>query len=86
MTSEDAKHDGAPMIASIPTLGKRHREKALKAFQEQSGNVVPTFTELSNDFEHLLEDIHDSFPAIDVKAVDVAVSYTHLTLPTNREV
>ena len=82
MTSEDAEHDGAPMIASIPTLGKRHREKALKAFQEQSGNVVPTFTELSNGFEHLLEDVHDSFPALDVKAVDVARNGTNALLVT----
>ena len=67
----DNKNHDAPMIKSIPTLGKRHREKALAAFRKEDGNIVPTFTELPNDFVHVLEDVHDSFPALDVKAVDV---------------
>ena len=79
---EQQMDDGAPIIASIPTLGKRHRDKALAAFQKQDGNVVPTFTEVANGFEHLLEDVHDSFPALDVKALDVTRTGSNALLVT----
>ena len=34
--------------------------------------------------EHLVKKYDDGFPA--VNDISIAVSYTHLTLPTNREV
>lgn len=82
MSSEDPKDSGAPFAASIPTPGKHRREKIIKEFAAQEGNVVPTFTELANDFEHLLEDVHDSFPALDVKALDVSRNGTNAVLVT----
>ncbi len=59
-----------PLAASIPTPGKRLREKSVKAFAKHKGNVVPTFTELSNDFEHVLAKWPEAFNALDVKATN----------------
>ncbi len=66
----------------IPTPGKHRREKAVREFAAQEGNVVPTFTELPNFFVHRIEDIHESFPALDVKAIDVTGSGTPGVLVT----
>ena len=60
-----------PLIASIPTLGKKLRERAIKAFGKHKGNLIPTFTEVANDFDHMLAKWPGAFNALDVKATNV---------------
>ena len=58
-----------PLIASLPSVGKKLRARDLKAFAKHKGNIVPTFTELAHSFEHTLAKWPISFPALDVRAV-----------------
>ena len=60
-----------PLIASIPTPGKKLRERAIKAFGKHKGNLIPTFTEVANDFDHMLAKWPGAFNALDVKATNV---------------
>ena len=62
--------DNKPFLSVLPTPKKMMREKALKKFAQEDGNIVPTFSEIKNDFVHSLDDVLVSFPAVDVKVTD----------------
>jgi len=69
MTTSSNEH--RPLAASIPTIGKKRRAKAIKAFAKHEGNIVPTFTEVPNRFEHTLAKWPTSFNVLDAVATNV---------------
>ena len=71
-----------PLAAAAPTVGKKLREKAIKAFAKHKGNVVPTFTEVSNDFTHSLAKWPISFNVLDAKHTNVTPAPTAEVLIT----
>ena len=73
---------GQPIAAKVPTVGKKLREKAIKAFAKHEGNVVPTFTEVQNQFEHTLAKWPTSFNVLDAKATNVTGGSTSEILIT----
>ena len=70
MANGHSAHHRQPLLGKIPTIGKKARAKAVKAFGKHKGNVVPTFTEVSSGFEHILLKWPDSFPALELGSLN----------------
>ena len=69
------------LVAAIDTNPKSNGENISKLLNLKNSDVF-----LSNDLEGSLCLISQDYRNEKIKPVLVAVSYTHLTLPTNREV
>ena len=57
-----------------------------KALSEAMGSLRRVADLLRSTSTEPQEPVRESLPQIKIKQVAIAVSYTHLTLPTNREV
>ena len=72
-----------PVAAATTTLGIQPKSRETPSFSTQAKDLMPTLVELSTSPKVL----EPAAANLNMETTDLAaVSYTHLTLPTNREV
>ena len=67
------------------SVNHKNPRKLLNSWEAQALATL-TAKNLPNSFKAVSEIMHDETKDIEVRTASETVSYTHLTLPTNREV
>ena len=92
MLSEDKFFDKAQNFALYPNVDDKFftfdelKEKISKSQTDKDGNIIILYASNVNDQHSYIQAAKDKGYEILLLDSPITVSYTHLTLPTNREV